>query len=287
MFDTIGKKLCQARQQRGLTVEEAAHATKLRPDQVQALEAGDFSRFASNAYARGFLQIYGRFLKVDVSADASALDTSHHVNIDDYQYLTNTTEPRSEPWRDTPDLRKRRQPSIMPWLAAFGVALVVLFLFSAYINWQRITGETAQQKEIVVPDAPQPVVAPVAQAPEPPLPAIAEAPPKPVAISDRDFLAAAPPPVATAPPAPDTDVVTATPVQINEIEIKAARKTWITIRRDDPKSVPVFEDYLYPSARSLKLKGTRFIIEVRDPESVQIIKNGTPMAFQEPDVTIQ
>ena len=33
--------------------------------------------------------------------------------------------------------------------------------------------------------------------------------------------------------------------------------------------------------------GTRFFIEARDPESVQITKNGLPIAFQAPGVPIQ
>ena len=37
----------------------------------------------------------------------------------------------------------------------------------------------------------------------------------------------------------------------------------------------------------LKLKGTRFFIEARDPKAIQIRKNGAPMAYQTPTVEVQ
>ncbi len=285
MAASIGEKLSQARLQRGLTIDEAAHATKLRPDKLLALENDDYGRFPSNAYAKGFLLIYGRFLKVDVAAHAAALDTSHTIRVGEYQYLSTASEPQPESRRDVPDLRKRRAPSVMPLLAFCGVALTALFLFTVYVNWQRITGETVRQETPPVSRAAGASAETLAPPPVAEAPAIARA-----AVSDRDFLAAAPAPVAGPEPEPasaDRDVVTATPVQMNEIEITAARRTWVTIRRDDPKSLPVYEDYLYPGTHPLKLKGTRILIEVRDPASVQIMKNGTPMAYQEPGVTIQ
>ena len=73
MPDSVGNRLCKARLARGLTIDEAAHATKMRPDKILALENDDYSRFANNAYAKGFLLIYGRFLRVDVSDQARSL----------------------------------------------------------------------------------------------------------------------------------------------------------------------------------------------------------------------
>src|SRR5215207_7813954 len=96
MVESVGKKLTQARLQRGLTIDEAAHATKLRPDKIAALESDDYSRFANNAYAKGFLQIYGRFLNVDISDFARTLDSSNPISVSDYQYLSNAAQPPRE-----------------------------------------------------------------------------------------------------------------------------------------------------------------------------------------------
>ena len=59
---TTGQKLAKARVAKGLSVDDVAHATKLRPDKVIALERDDYSRFPNNVYVKGFLQIYGRYI---------------------------------------------------------------------------------------------------------------------------------------------------------------------------------------------------------------------------------
>src|SRR5580698_8282549 len=117
MVESVGKKLSQARLKRGLTVDEAAHATKLRPDKIAALESDDYSSFANNIYARGFLQIYARFLKVDVSEISRTLDNANPISVSDYQYLSNAPTPR----RETTEVRRegRKPPSLAPLLFFF------------------------------------------------------------------------------------------------------------------------------------------------------------------------
>ena len=75
-----------------------------------------------------------------------------------------------------------------------------------------------------------------------------------------------------------------------EVLLEALRKTRVVIRKNDPKSPPIFDDYLYTNVRPLKLvgkAGERFFIEARDPDAVQITKNGSPIAYQAPGITIQ
>jgi hypothetical protein len=89
--------------------------------------------------------------------------------------------------------------------------------------------------------------------------------------------------VATSSPA-----TSATPSSgLNEVLVASVKKTWVTIRKDDPKAPPIFEDYVYPNVNPLKLKGARFFIEARDPASVQITKNGLPFASEAPGRPVQ
>jgi len=69
--------------------------------------------------------------------------------------------------------------------------------------------------------------------------------------------------------------------------VASVKKTWVTIRRDNPKAPPIFEDYIYPNTNPLKLKGARFFIDARDPSSVQITMNGLPFAYPDPNVPVQ
>src|SRR5450631_87531 len=93
-MEGLGKKLQEARLARNLTLDEAARITKIRPGRLQEIENEDFSEFASLAYAKGFLLIYGKFLDVDVSPYLEAFETSDSVTVDGYSYLQDNPAPK-------------------------------------------------------------------------------------------------------------------------------------------------------------------------------------------------
>jgi hypothetical protein len=105
---------------------------------------------------------------------------------------------------------------------------------------------------------------------------------EPVRNSDLDFVR--PTPVQ---PSNEPSAQLSHPTGVNEVQVAAIRTTYITVRKDDPKSSPIFEGQLYSSANPLKLKGARFFIDARDPNAVQITKNGLPYAYQAPNIPVQ
>lgn len=74
---TIGQKLEETRVQRGLTVEDVAHQTRIPRHTIIEIEDDDFSRFPSVAYAKSFLRKYSEHLGVDISATLGALDSAN------------------------------------------------------------------------------------------------------------------------------------------------------------------------------------------------------------------
>ncbi|PZR74863.1 MAG: hypothetical protein DLM73_06865 [Chthoniobacterales bacterium] len=92
-MEGLGKKLKEARLARNLTLDEAGRLTKIRPGRLEEIENEDFSQFASLAYAKGFLLIYGKFLDVDVSPYTEAFETSDQVTTDGYAYLQDNPAP--------------------------------------------------------------------------------------------------------------------------------------------------------------------------------------------------
>jgi cytoskeleton protein RodZ len=108
-MEGLGKKLQEARLKRGLTLDEAGRMTKIRPAQLQEIENEDFSQFASLAYAKGFLLIYGKFLDVDVTPYLEAFETSQTLTTDGYSYLQEAPEP--EPVRQVKVRRRSAAPS--------------------------------------------------------------------------------------------------------------------------------------------------------------------------------
>ncbi len=144
MADPIGKQLSQARLARGLTIDEVAHATRLRPDKIIGLETDDYSKFGSNAYAKGFLQIYGRHLGIDVDKHARALEIPHQVSVAEYQYLNSAPEPANV---RTPSRREMRAPSIIPAFVFLGIIFVTGLGFSVFVSAQRL-GLTSDPEKV-------------------------------------------------------------------------------------------------------------------------------------------
>src|SRR5687767_13314305 len=135
MPDSVGNRLCKARLARGLTIDEAAHATKMRPDKILALEYDDYSRFGSNAYAKGFLLIYGRFLRVDVSEQVRSLEMPNDIRVAEYQYLSNAPAPSAT---RLPRHGRSRKPSLAPLIAFAGLLVLAGLGFYLYVTAQRL-----------------------------------------------------------------------------------------------------------------------------------------------------
>ena len=63
-MQTIGERLEEARKKKGLTLREAAEATKIRGDYLQKFEGNQFDIGLTEIYTRGFLRSYAAFLKL-------------------------------------------------------------------------------------------------------------------------------------------------------------------------------------------------------------------------------
>lgn len=64
-MQTIGERLEEARKRKGISVREAAEATKIRSDYLQKFEANSFDLDLPPLYIRGFVRNYARFLELD------------------------------------------------------------------------------------------------------------------------------------------------------------------------------------------------------------------------------
>ena len=62
---TLGQTLKEARERKKVTCSQAAAATRLKMQHVEAMERNDFSRVAAPIYAKGFLKLYAEYLGLD------------------------------------------------------------------------------------------------------------------------------------------------------------------------------------------------------------------------------
>ncbi len=63
-MQTIGERLEEARKRKGISIRESAEATKIRGDYLHKFESNQFDINLPEIYVRGFLRIYGNFLKL-------------------------------------------------------------------------------------------------------------------------------------------------------------------------------------------------------------------------------
>jgi transcriptional regulator with XRE-family HTH domain len=89
----LSETLKAAREARGLTLEDAAHATRIPVPRLRQLETGNYAAFGNMAYARGFIRLYGRYLDVDAQEFSTGLPDPVLGGPFDYRYLTESYGP--------------------------------------------------------------------------------------------------------------------------------------------------------------------------------------------------
>src|ERR1700753_901263 len=78
-MQTIGERLEDARKRKGLSIREAAEATKIRGDYLQKFEANQFNIGLTDIYIRGFLRNYSNFLQVPADRISSDYNSLGHA----------------------------------------------------------------------------------------------------------------------------------------------------------------------------------------------------------------
>src|ERR1700720_4339183 len=125
MAESVGRKLQQARLARKLEIEDVAELTKIRPDRIIDLEAGEYSHFPNLTYAKSFLAKYARFLGLDIQEELDKFQISPAISMGDYQYL-NSMPARSHAHQ--PRWTQRIQPKGFRVPPAVVVVLVLIVL---------------------------------------------------------------------------------------------------------------------------------------------------------------
>ena len=122
-----------------------------------------------------------------------------------------------------------------------------------------------------------------------------------IASSDSDALADLSPPRprlvlpgsvtptaarSSVPPATSDDEDNALAADPNTTILEPKRKSWVIIRAG-PGGQTLFEDYLYPSAKPMRLPKGRYFIELRDAEAVEISRAGQRVGYSSPGVLLE
>jgi cytoskeletal protein RodZ len=322
MVETVGRRLQKARQEKKLTIDEVAAATKIRPERIVDLEADDLTHFPSLVYARSFLVKYARFLGLDIQDDLENFQVNRAVGFGEFKYLTAVPPPkyRPEPRFNQP-AKKMAPPLILAVIAVLiliGVPLVAFFA----VNLSRLSPTEEEQNKtaatqaksvqsatpvaVATPEPARQVLTPPtgsvqiisnAQTPASSSPTVAPTVEVrralPVTAADKDSNkdpskdsnkdASKDPSKESSDPSP-SPTSTAPP---QKLEIKVKERTWLRVTKDLESSEPVFNGFIGPSSPAIVIQGKRFWLKALDKGALELRKNGQAVNGQDGDIVIE
>lgn len=327
MVETVGRRLQKARQERKLTIDEVAAATKIRPERIVDLEADDLTHFPSLVYARSFLVKYARFLGLDIQDDLENFQVNRAVGFGEFKYLTAAPPPKFKPEPRFNQPKKSLAPPLI--LAVIAVVILIgvpLIAFFA-VNLSRLSpGDEEQNKTVGTTPAPrvqgsatplieksplaattpellrQPLASPTSQGPaqvstNAQTPAVTSPTAEgtvevrralPVTAADKESGNASP--SVSASPSASASVEASAPPSAppsQKLEIKVKERTWLRVTKDRENSEPVFNDFIGPNSPAIVIQGKRFWLKALDKSALELRKNGQAVNGQDGDIVIE
>jgi hypothetical protein len=224
---------------------------------------------ASSTWRRMIIRIFQasrtpRQLGVDVSEAAARLENSNPVDIAEYEYLSGKPAPL------TRSLGVGRRVMAFLVITVTVLAAGVMFVWHMLNYYNRIDDVSQLGKDQQALHAAQasPSAAVAAATPVPT--------PEPEVRKAEAIV-----PVASAAPA-----VPAAPAE-TEITLHPVKKTWVKIQKDSDDSPPIYEDWLYPDANGLTLRGGKYWIQLGTTDGVEIRKNGQLVPYNSPGIIVE
>jgi cytoskeleton protein RodZ len=280
---SIGAQLRDAREQAGWTLEEAAKRTRLHREVIVQLESDAFDRLPSTSYARGFIRLYAKELKLDGWKLLRKLEGGPHDELE-------LSDLQPEDLEAVP--RRLQIPAMTSQSLGFYMLLGVIALalgivgYSAYRVWPSFVTETAERAQAPLAMEPLPtdvekMAADTTKKEIQPLPEIpgSSQPAKAEAVALPEGLPQAAPPKAEAPPAQ------AAAVAVHRLDLMAdpnipEEDRWVrVIAIQDGKETEFFKGIVppggvVPAPEAEPWYAEGFIITFREASSFSIIYNG-------------
>jgi transcriptional regulator with XRE-family HTH domain len=131
---TLGQRLREEREKRGLTIEELARRTRINARYFEAIERGDTASLPGGFFYRSFIRQYARLVGLPEDAYRGEIERS---------LAEEAGKPYSVPDRaiDVPPLptarRSRREEAIWWAIRAGGLVLTTAACTALYMGWER------------------------------------------------------------------------------------------------------------------------------------------------------
>lgn len=171
----LGSELASAREQRGLSIEDVAAATRIRAQLIRDIEQDQFGRCGGATYARGHIKAIAQL----VGADADALVAEYDRRQGGTSAPALMTAPLSslEPSRDVRRARRRA-----PHWASAAIAVLAVFVVFLGASWLfGDDGSGAGENSQVLPTSEPTTAAPEPEPSASPSPSVSPSRPAPPA----------------------------------------------------------------------------------------------------------
>lgn len=142
----IGEQLIQTRKVKGISIETAEEATKIRAKFLRALENEEFDVLPGRVYAKAFLRSYARYLELDDAELARDFDRLHAA--------------RPEPEKKQRRFKKRRTFNLGRYVNLFVVAAVIGLLVAFNAVYGRVFENQIESKPVLQDEATRPAAKP-------------------------------------------------------------------------------------------------------------------------------
>ena len=254
--DPVASQLGVARLRLGWTIEEASARTRLHLNVIRKLEAGDFDKFPSSAYARGFLKIYSRELGLDSKKILREFQPLHESD-------DSILDIRPEMLEALPTRASE------PILTTRGIGLGVLGLVGLFV----VSVLGIQIYRV------WPVKSPKDPSTLAPIGAVEKTAPTATETSATATSVKAGEPISSLPMVQNSDNNTPKASSPQQLRIKAKKDTWVRIVAiRDGKEVQLFEDTIdeddiIPAKDDPAWLGEAFIVTTREAADAEIIFN--------------
>lgn len=295
-MESVGEFFKQVRETKGLTVDDVASKTRIRPDFVKALEEGNFAKLPDQVFARGFVRSYARSLGLDEE------DAMHRFVQSAGAFYDKQDERERLRLKQAEDER-RKKANRKVVVAAVGVALLGLVLL---LNREQSSVVVSRPLPEPAPSKVKPPALPPKSAREPVAPSSSQNPLVSVGGEKLDadkstggeplpFPPVAAPPTSSAPVAPSAPSEPVAPasrpsvashqttgLSLDELasasvplvlELEAQELSWVVVQIDGGSP----QEALLRAGERAKWKAKdRFIITLGNAGGVRVELNGKP-----------
>jgi len=100
MMITLGELLQKSREEKGLTIAEAAYQTKIREHYLSALEENQLDQMPSKVQGKGYLRIYSQFLNLDENLLMDAWNHPSNLVMEKETEIEQVSVTETEPYQD-------------------------------------------------------------------------------------------------------------------------------------------------------------------------------------------